>query len=131
METQKTVLIIEDEKFLREALVDILRFKKFLTLEAKNGKDGLNIALSKHPELILLDIIMPEMDGVALLKKIREDAWGEKVPVIILTNLSATSEQLTNNADTQNPTQYLIKSDWKLYDIVKKVEEILKAQNTL
>jgi len=131
LETQKTVLIIEDEKFLREALVDILRFKKFLTLEAKNGKDGLNIALSKHPELILLDIIMPEMDGVALLKKIREDAWGEKVPVIILTNLSATSEQLTNNADTQNPTQYLIKSDWKLYDIVKKVEEILKAQNTL
>jgi len=129
--TKKTVLIIEDEKYLREALVDILFLKKFLTLQAKNGKDGLRIALKKHPDLILLDIIMPEMDGMALLKKIREDEWGQKVPIIILTNLSNNTEQFLNNAEKNNITQYLIKSDWKIYDIAKKIEEILKTENTL
>src|SRR3989304_9443406 len=93
MKTPKTILIIEDEKSLRDAIVDILRLKNFLSLEAKNGREGVELALSKHPDLILLDIIMPEMDGITALKKIREDAWGKKVPIIILTNLSATNEQ--------------------------------------
>ena len=118
---QKTILIIEDEKSLREAVVDILRLKNFLPLEAKNGKEGVRLALLKHPELILLDLIMPEMDGRAALKKIREDVWGEKVPIIILTNLSAINEQLVDDT----ATHYLIKSDWKLHDIVKKIEGIL------
>ena len=124
--SKKTILIVEDEKSLRRALVDFLSLKKFMTLEAKNGKEGIEIALSKHPELILLDIIMPEMDGIASLKKIREDSWGEKVPIIILTNLSATKEQLIDYKIPSRPTYYLIKSDWKLCDIVKKIETILK-----
>jgi CheY-like chemotaxis protein len=65
---------------------------------------------------------MPEMDGMAALKKIREDAWGKRVPIIILTNLSGTIEQLMNEV----VTQYLIKSDWKLHDIVLRIEDILK-----
>lgn len=118
---QKTILVIEDEKSLRGAIVDILRLKNFLPLEAKNGREGVELALKKHPELILLDLIMPEMDGRIALKKIREDAWGEKVHVIVLTNLSAINEQIVDDA----ATHYLIKSDWKLHDIVKKVEELL------
>lgn len=127
MQTQKTILIIEDEKSLRGAVVDILRLKDFLPLEARNGREGVELALLKHPDLILLDLIMPEMDGMTALKKIREDAWGEKVPIIILTNLSATNEQLISDAVTSKLTYYLIKSDWKLHDIVGKVEEILKG----
>ena len=122
----KTILIVEDEKSLRGALVDFLHIKEFLTLEAKNGREGRDIALSKHPDLILLDIIMPEMDGMATLKKIREDGWGKKIPIIILTNLSATKEQLTDDEITAKPTYYLIKSNWKLHDIVKKIETILE-----
>jgi CheY-like chemotaxis protein len=125
MPTQKTILIIEDEKSLRGALVDFLHLKNFIPLEAKNGREGLEMALLKHPDLILLDLIMPEMDGMATLKKIREDAWGEKVPIIILTNLSATKEQLADDEVTRKPTYYLIKSDWKLQDIVKKIEKIV------
>jgi len=126
VQKQKTILIIEDEKSLRGALVDFLHLKNFLTLEAKNGREGVEIALAKHPELILLDIIMPEMDGIATLKNLRLDIWGEKVPVIILTNLSATKEQLIDYKIPSRPTYYLIKSDWKLYDIVNKIEDILK-----
>ncbi len=127
MHNKKVILIVEDEKSLRGALVDILRLKDFITIEAKNGREGVELALSNHPDLILLDIIMPEMDGMATLKKIREDTWGVKVPVIILTNLSTVKnkEQLTDDKVANMPTYYLIKSDWKLLDIVKKIEKIL------
>jgi DNA-binding response OmpR family regulator len=127
VETQKTILIVEDEKNLREAIADILRLKNYLPLEAENGKVGVEMALSKHPDLILLDLLMPVMDGMAALKKIRADAWGAKVPVIILTNLSATNEQLVEDMVTHKPMHYLIKSDWKLHDVVAKIEEILKT----
>jgi DNA-binding response OmpR family regulator len=123
MKTQKTILVIEDEKSLRGAMVDILHLKEFSSLEARNGREGVGLALLKHPDFILLDLIMPEMDGMTALKKIREDEWGGKVPIIILTNLSATSEHPSDDA----VTQYLIKSDWKLHDIVKKIEEILNV----
>jgi DNA-binding response OmpR family regulator len=131
MQTQKTVLIVEDEKILRDAIVDVLRLKNFLPLEARNGNEGVELALRKHPNLILLDLIMPAMDGMAAFKKIREDAWGEKVPIIILTNLSATKEQPVDDMAMNTSTQYLIKSDWKLHDIVKKIEETLEGQDIL
>lgn len=128
---EKTILVVEDEKSLREAIADILHRKGFSSLEAKNGKEGVELALAKHPELILLDLIMPEVDGMAALKKIREDAWGATVPVIILTNLSATKEQLVDDMVTHKPMHYLIKSDWKLHDVVRKIKEILEAPDTL
>ncbi len=131
MKTQKTILVVEDEKILRDAVVDILRLKNFLPLEARNGNEGVEVALKKHPDLILLDLIMPAMNGVAALKKIREDAWGKKVPIIILTNMSATKEESVDDMATNKSTQYLIKSDWKLHDIVKKIEEILEGQDIL
>lgn len=127
MQAQKTILVVEDERSLREAIVDILCLKNFLPLVAKNGRDGVKLALAKHPDLILLDLIMPEMDGMAALKKIREDAWGATAPIIILTNLSAINGNLAADALAHRPTYYLIKSDWKLHDIVKKIESILAS----
>ncbi|MFA6294903.1 MAG: response regulator [Candidatus Paceibacterota bacterium] len=121
----KKVLIIEDEKSLREALVDVLRLKNFLPFSAKNGLEGVKLAIEEHPKLILLDLIMPKMDGMTTLKKIRENAWGKNVPIIILTNLNVTHEQYVADAIKNKSTFYLIKSDWKLFDIVKKIEEIL------
>jgi len=123
MKTQHTILIIEDEKSLRGAIVDILKLKDFLFLEARNGREGVELALENHPDLILLDLIMPEMDGMTALKKIRDNEWGKKVPIIILTNLSATNEHTIDDA----VTHYLIKSDWKLHDVIKKIQEVLNV----
>ena len=131
MNTQKTILVVEDEKSLRDAIMHILGLKKFIPLEAKDGKEGVEIALGKHPDLILLDLLMPVMDGMTALKKIREDAvWGARVPVVILTNLSATEEQLVKDMVTRKPMHYLIKSDWEIHDVVKKIEEILETRGT-
>jgi response regulator RpfG family c-di-GMP phosphodiesterase len=127
VKTKKTILVVEDERSLRSAIVDVLHLKNFLPLEAENGRVGVDVALSEHPDLILLDLAMPEMDGMTALKKIREDAWGVRVPVIILTNLSATDERLVNDMVTHKPLHYLIKSDWKLHDVIQKVEEVLQA----
>jgi two-component system response regulator MprA len=127
MYTTHKILVIEDEKSLRDAMVDILHLKKFIALEAKNGKEGVETAFREHPDLILLDLIMPEMDGMTALKKIRENAWGKKVPIIILTNLSAINGNVADDARTHTPTHYLIKADWKLHDIVGKIEKLLSA----
>lgn len=129
MKTPKTILIVEDERSLREAIGDVLRLKKYIVIEAKNGREGLELALSRHPDLILLDQIMPEMNGMCALKKIREDVWGAKVPVIVLTNLSGSSEQLAEGVIKLNPVYSLIKSDWKIHDVIKKIETIFKKQS--
>ncbi|MBP7806383.1 response regulator [Candidatus Gracilibacteria bacterium] len=128
MKKQKKILVVEDEKNLREAIRDVLRAENFSTLEAKNGKEGIKIALKERPDLILLDLLMPEMDGMTAFEKIRKDTWGAKVPVIILTNLNPTAEKLVQDVILNEPLFYLIKSDWKLHDIVDKIEETLKIK---
>lgn len=119
----KRILIVEDDKALLKILVDKLTAEGFLALQAKNGKDGLDMAVKEHPDLILLDIIMPVMDGISMLKKLRGDERGKDVPVIILTNLS-DSKSISDSMN-ENITNYLVKSDWKLEDIVKIVRERL------
>ena len=126
MEKKKTILIIEDEKNIRESIVDVLRLNGFVTLEASNGQEGVDLALAKQPDLILLDLLMPVMDGMTAFKKIREDKWGKDVPVIILTNVSATEENLVKDMVEYKPEYYLVKSDWKIHDVVDKIKKMLE-----
>ena len=120
---KQTILIVDDEISLLTALRDKLTRENFATLEAKNGEEWLEIALSEHPDLILLDIVMPKMDGMAMLKKLREDAWGKNAKVIMLTNLSDIKNVV--NAINQQSYDYLVKSDWKLEDVVAKIRQRL------
>jgi DNA-binding response OmpR family regulator len=119
----KKILIVEDEPALLAVLVDKLSREQFRCLEAKNGQEGLDIALRERPDLILLDIIMPVMDGMTMLYELRKDAWGRNVPVILLTNLSE-AERVAESL-RQGVHDYLVKSDWTLEDIVKKIKEKL------
>lgn len=119
----KKILIVEDEPPLRNALRDKLSRENFAVLEAKNGEEGLEIALRERPDLILLDIIMPVMDGITMLKKLRGDDWGKNAKVIMLTNLS--DDESLANAIAQGSHEYLVKSDWKIEDVVAKIRERL------
>ena len=125
MNKKKTILVVEDEKSIRQAMVDLLNIKGFTTLEGKNGEEGLKIALAEHPDLILLDVLMPDMDGMTMLKKVREDSWGRDVPVIILTNLNPADEQVIKDIVTNKPLHYFIKSDWNIHDIIKEINKVL------
>jgi len=117
----KKILIIEDEQTLLKALESKLSKEKYEILKAIDGKEGAEMALKEHPDLILLDIIMPVVDGMKVLEKLRKDEWGKKVPVImILTNLD--EEKTIEQAKEYDVHDYLVKTNWKLEDIVEKVK---------
>ncbi|MEK7131286.1 MAG: response regulator [Patescibacteria group bacterium] len=118
------ILIVEDDLELLEVLKKKFAMEKFEVLEAINGKTGLVEAFQHHPDLILLDIVMPVMDGMTMLKKLRADSWGKNVFVILLTNLS--DESKVAEAMQHSVFDYLVKADWKIDDVVKKVRERLK-----
>src|SRR5258706_3077762 len=91
-----TVLIVEDEKTLVSAIQRKLQTEGFETLVAMDGIDALGKARSAHPDLILLDIILPQLDGLSVLEQLRQDEWGKNVPVIMLTNLAqADAEEIS------------------------------------
>lgn len=120
---KRTVLIVEDEAAQRNALTHTLVEAGFDVLHEKNGADGLATARTKHPDLIIVDIIMPKMNGLDMVKAIRADQWGKRVPIIILTNLSKMEE--LQQAMESGVYDYFIKTDTKLEDIVAKVTHIL------
>jgi DNA-binding response OmpR family regulator len=127
--TARTILIVEDDTELREALKTALTYEKFNVLVADNGETGLGMALDKHPDLILLDVIMPRMDGLETLKRLREDAWGKKAPVIIMTvldDLEKIAEVVSAGGD-----EYVIKSDVTLGTLVGKIKARLKRETEL
>jgi CheY-like chemotaxis protein len=121
----KRILVIEDELPLRTAIVDTLKQHGFVVQTSDNGKDGLALALHNRPHLIVLDIFMPQMDGLSLLKTLRDDEWGHDVPVIILTNLNPDSDQTIHAVMDQKPAFYLIKANVTLEGIVSKIKEVL------
>ena len=117
----KKILIVEDEAPLRNAVADILSFEGFTVLQAKNGQEGLDLALKEHPDLILLDLMMPVMDGLTMLEKMRQDAeWGKNAAVILLTNLN--DPEKIAQATSAGSYDFLVKSDWNIEDVVKKIK---------
>jgi len=125
MEKQK-ILIVEDEASQRKALVDKFMREGFSALQAMDGQQGLTIALRERPDLILLDIVMPVMDGMTMMQKVRgENAWGKAVPIILLTNLTGDDERLNRSITENEPAYYLVKSNWTIDDVVGKVRERL------
>jgi DNA-binding response OmpR family regulator len=120
------ILIIEDEKPLLSAMQDALVAAGFTILVAHDGEEGLRMALEQKPNILILDILMPKMDGMTMLKKLRHDeTYGKGVKVIILTNLEADDKMISDVVETQ-PTYYLIKSDVNLDGIAEKVREVLE-----
>ena len=118
---RRTVLIVEDQFSMAEALSLKLK-KEYNVLVANDGEEGLNIALKKNPDLVMLDIMMPKMDGLTVMRKIREDEeWGSDVPIIMLTNISDPVH--IAEASKAGVFDFLVKTDWKLDDVARIVKE--------
>lgn len=125
MKDKKKILIVEDEIPLLDALKDRLTREGFDILQARDGKQGLELALSEHPDLILLDILLPVMDGITIFKKLHADIWGKDAKVIVLTNLSDNKN--VADAIAMGSHDFLVKSDWKIEDVVKVVRDKLQS----
>ncbi len=126
----KKILILEDEAALRDILHDKLSSAGFEIIEAKDGEEGLRLAKSESPDLILVDIITPKIDGLTMLKRLRETDKGKEIKFIILTNVDSNAEiakaMKIAGVTVNESFEYFVKSDIKLEDVVKKVHEKLK-----
>ena len=125
-EIKQKILIVEDEAPLRNAVSDILSFEGFTIFQGKNGQEGLDVALAQQPDLILLDLMMPVMDGLTMLEKLRQsNDWGKHVPVILLTNIN--DPEKVAQATQAGSYDFLVKSDWNIEDVVKKIKSKLSG----
>jgi len=121
------ILMIEDDQTLLKMYQTAFGLEGFEFFSAQNGKDGITISLEKHPGLILLDLLLPEVDGISVMQKLREDDWGKTVPIIILTNVDTSSEILHAVLENQ-PTYYLVKANNEPSSVVAKVKEVLNEK---
>ena len=120
----KKVLIIEDDKFLRELIGQKLLKEGYDIAEAVDGEKGIKSAKDEKPDLILLDLILPGMDGFEVLIKIKEDSKTAQIPVIILSNLGQKDE--IEKGLKMGATDYLIKAHFTPGEIIDKIKTVLK-----
>ena len=117
------ILIVDDEKDLRETLAEMLRESGYEVSEAIDGEKGLQMSLEVKPDLILLDIMMPIMDGHEMLRQLRRDDWGKDAKVLMLT--AASDPAHVTEAVVHGGDDYIIKSTTPLDELLKKVKQAL------
>jgi len=123
----KKILIIEDDSFLSEMYSAKLIQDGFQTEIAVDGKEGMSKIKSLEPDLILLDIVLPKMDGFEILENIKKDEKIKNIPVILLTNLGQKNE--IEKGLSLGAEEYIIKAHFTPTAVVAKVKEILKLKN--
>jgi CheY-like chemotaxis protein len=119
------VLLVEDEGLLTRMYSKKLNNDGYECIIASNGKEALEMAKGKKPDMILSDIMMPEMDGIAFLKELKKDEELQKIPVVMLTNLS--DDKFVEEALEIGAVSYIVKNQVVPADVVKKVKEVLEA----
>lgn len=120
----KKILIVEDET----SIIQLYKLKfmeaKYEVFEASTGVAGLEIAKKEKPDIILLDIIIPQYDGFAVLEMLKQDPATKNIPVILLTNLA--QEEDKNRGVKLGAKDYLVKANFTPSEVLKKVEAHLK-----
>jgi len=120
----KKILIIEDDKFLRELITRKLEKEGFEAIEAVDGEEGFKKAKTEIPDLILLDLILPGIDGFEVLSRVKDDISLSQIPVIILSNLGQRED--VDRGLKLGAVDYLIKAHFTPGEIIEKIRSILK-----
>jgi len=121
--SSKKILIVDDEIFLARALSDRLVSEGYSVAVAKDGEEGLRKIFAESPDLVLLDLVMPKMDGIAMLKALRGDPRGQMVPVIVLSNLN--NAQSMDASLASGAQDFLVKVNNTLDDVARVVKKRL------
>jgi CheY-like chemotaxis protein len=125
MNIPKKVLIAEDDEAVRHILKVELEKCGLTVFEAPNGEAAISMAFAERPNLILLDILMPKMHGMEILRKIQEKDWGKKIPIILLTNFADDPRVI--EAVREGRCDVLRKAETKLEDVVSIVLKKISA----
>lgn len=120
----KKILFIEDESTLQKTFGKLLRQEGYKMFSALDGESGFKIAKIQKPDLILLDLILPKMNGFEVLDSLKSNEETKEIPVIILTNLERMAD--IDKALELGATTYLVKVDYTLDDVLKKIKTVLR-----
>lgn len=120
---KKRVLIVEDSPYLAESLVDMLSIKDYEALVAPTGREGVQMAIEEQPDLILLDIRLPDIDGYEVFRRIRANEWGKDAKIMVLT-ASESTDIISKNIDLELEN-VLFKPEWSVQDLLNRIEERL------
>lgn len=120
------IAIIEDDSVIRQMYRMKFENEGLEVQVADNGRDGVALAAHMKPDIILLDLHMPEMNGAEALAEIRASSWGKHVPVIILTNLG--EEESPKNLRALGIHGYIVKADYTPRQVVARVKEVLEKK---
>jgi DNA-binding response OmpR family regulator len=123
-ENQPKILVVEDDLFLLGMYSTKFELEGFKSFAAETGEKGLAIAFEEIPDVILLDIVLPGIDGFEFLKAIRKDPKTKDIPVILLTNLSQKSDVERGLALGAN--DYLIKAHFMPVEVIEKIKNLVK-----
>jgi CheY-like chemotaxis protein len=121
---KKKIMIVEDDSFVMDIYQTKLAQEGFEAIGAVNGLEAMKKLEGVKPDLILLDIIMPYMDGLEVLKKIKDDERLKNIPIVLLTNLSQKEE--INKGMGLGADDYLIKSHFTPSEVMEKIKKYLK-----
>jgi CheY-like chemotaxis protein len=117
------ILIVEDDPLMSRMYEKIFTFEKFDVMMAHDGEEGLMLATTTSPTLIMLDVMMPKMNGLQVLERLKNDPRTKAIPVIMLTNLAG--QQDAETALSRGAVKYLIKSEHEPKEVTDIVKEIL------
>ena len=116
----KKILFIEDEPALQKTLASAFASEGFEMIQALDGETGLRLAQQKKPDLVLLDLVLPKMDGFEVLRQLQADKETKSIPVVVLTNLEGMGE--VQKVIELGAKDYLVKTNYKLDELVEKVK---------
>ena len=119
----KKILFIEDEDTLQKALGGFLKDAGYEVVNALDGEIGLELALSENPDLILLDIVLPKINGFEVLKELKQKEETKDIPVIVLTNMENIED--IDKIIQLGATTYMIKTEYKLEEVIEKVKGVI------
>ncbi len=122
---KRKILIVDDSVELAKAMADMLTFRRYDVVVAHSGTEAIEAALKEHPDLILLDLRMPDMDGFEVIRRLQKDAWGATVKILMLTNDGTEAIPPDIRLAQED---FLLKSRWGLDNIQKKIKEKLTGR---
>src|SRR6266853_1615409 len=124
-EFEQRILLAEDDRFLRKSAGAMLRRQGFIVMATEDGEDALRLARTESPDLILLDVIMPKMQGFDVLRALKSDPHTSPIPVIILSNLGQESDSVA--AREMGALDYWVKSDLALEELALRVGQAIST----
>ena len=125
-EAVRRVLLAEDDRFLRKAAETALKRHGFTVVPAVDGEEALRLARAESPDLVLLDLIMPKMQGFEVLRALKADPGTAPIPVVILSNLGQDGD--VKQAMEAGAAGYFVKANLSLQDLVKRVGELVAGR---